>query len=57
MIAVISNQKGGTGKTTSAVTIGAELARSGYKTLIIDLDSQGNVADSLGLDSGGDHIL
>lgn len=54
MIAVISNQKGGTGKTTSAVTIGAELARSGYKTLIIDLDSQGNVADSLGLDSGGD---
>jgi len=54
MIVVISNQKGGTGKTTSAVTIGAGLARRGYKTLIIDLDSQGNVADSLGLDTGGD---
>lgn len=45
----VLNQKGGTGKTTTAVVLGDLLAREGHKTLIIDLDSQGNVADLLGL--------
>jgi len=47
-IAVL-NQKGGTGKTTTSVNLAAGLAEAGYKTLLIDLDAQGNVAVSLGL--------
>jgi chromosome partitioning protein len=50
------NQKGGVGKTTTAVTIASALARQNYATLLIDLDSQGNVADSLGLETGDDPI-
>lgn len=47
-VAVI-NQKGGVGKTTSAVTLAHALARLGRPTLLVDLDAQGNVADALGL--------
>jgi chromosome partitioning protein len=47
-IAVL-NQKGGTGKTTTSVNVAAGLAEAGKKVLIIDLDSQSNVAVSLGL--------
>jgi chromosome partitioning protein len=45
----ILNQKGGVGKTTTAVTLAHGLARHGLDTLLVDLDAQGNVADSLGL--------
>ncbi len=48
VIAVL-NQKGGTGKTTTAVSIASGLARAGHPTLLVDLDSQGNVGISLGL--------
>ncbi len=51
----ILNQKGGTGKTTTAVTLGAGLRDEGYKVLIIDVDSQGHVAISLGVE--GDKTL
>ncbi|MEE2789037.1 MAG: AAA family ATPase [Myxococcota bacterium] len=47
-IAVL-NQKGGTGKTTTSVNLAAGLAEAGHRTLLIDLDAQGNVAVSLGL--------
>ncbi|MCA9515557.1 MAG: AAA family ATPase [Myxococcales bacterium] len=44
----IMNQKGGTGKTTTTVSLAHGLARAGYRTLIIDMDSQGNVGVCLG---------
>ncbi len=46
----IVNQKGGVGKTTTAVTLGHGLAMAGKRVLLVDLDSQGNVADALGMD-------
>ena len=44
------NQKGGVGKTTSCVCMGAGLARCGYKVLMIDLDGQGSLSVSLGIE-------
>ena len=44
----IVNQKGGTGKTTSCVNLGIDLAREGKKVLIADCDPQGSATISLG---------
>jgi chromosome partitioning protein len=46
----IANQKGGVGKTTTAVTLGHGLALKNYTTLVVDLDPQGQCASHLGLD-------
>jgi chromosome partitioning protein len=48
----VANQKGGVGKTTSAIHIGAGLAAAGQRTIIIDTDPQGHVALALGLPKG-----
>ncbi len=48
-IAVL-NQKGGTGKTTTTVSAAAGLAQAGYRVLVIDVDSQGHVGVSLGIE-------
>ena len=48
---IFLNQKGGVGKTTTAVNVGSALAKEGYKVLLVDLDSQGNLSSSVSADT------
>ena len=45
----VMNQKGGTGKTTSAINLAGERVRRGKKVLIVDMDTQGNATSNLQL--------
>jgi len=50
-VIALSNRKGGTGKSTSALNIGAALARANYRVLLVDLDPQRNLTQALALES------
>lgn len=55
-VLAIANQKGGVGKTTTTVNLGAALAREGHRSVLVDLDPQANLTTSLDLSLSGERL-
>ena len=53
-ITAVTNQKGGVGKTATALNVAGALAEAGHNVLLVDLDPQGHLTDGLGIDQGPD---
>ena len=58
-VIAVANQKGGVGKTTTALNLSAALALRGQRVLLVDLDTQGHAAKTLGVDvrTGGSTVF